>query len=129
MKDFIRLGCETDAACISALRVYRDFFKELATKNDGYDISIYQARRVIDSFNIDNDEKAKLHTSLDEVKRGRKSVFRQATRRYVELFKKSKIEEYKESTTTLEKRLELEERIIMARDLSISKKSSTKQTM
>ncbi|TGO25929.1 hypothetical protein BPAE_0069g00010 [Botrytis paeoniae] len=122
MKDFVRWGCEADAACIAASRGYRDFFKELSARNDGYDASTYQARRVIDSFNIDNDEKAKLHTSLDEVQRDRKSVFRQATRRYVELFQKSKIEEYKESTTTLEKGLELEERIIMARDLSISKK-------
>ncbi|TGO52520.1 hypothetical protein BOTNAR_0321g00010 [Botryotinia narcissicola] len=92
MKDFTRLGCEADAACIEAFREYTDLFKVLAAKNDGYDVSTYQARRAIHSFSIDNDKKAKLHTSLDEVQRDKKSVFRQATRRYVDFFKKSKIE-------------------------------------
>ncbi|THV48958.1 hypothetical protein BGAL_0219g00220 [Botrytis galanthina] len=88
MKDFTRPGCEADAACIAAFREYTDLFKVLAAKNDGYDDSTCQARRVIDSFSIDNDENAKLHTSFDEVQQDRKSVFQQAMRRYVDLFKK-----------------------------------------
>ncbi|KAF7902999.1 hypothetical protein EAF00_002901 [Botryotinia globosa] len=126
----VRLGTKRDDSSHPYIKPYN--FKALAVKNDGYDVSTYQARILIDSFSIDNYEKAKLHISLDEVQWDKKSVFRQATRRYVDLSKKSKIEEYRESITNyslIEARVELEERAMIARDPSISRKLSTRPTM